>query len=128
MKKILNKISDTKYAIAAAVTVAAMSAESAMAAGTTIGGAADNVGKQIGQLGKMTIAGMFLLGIVAIGAGLSKLKQAAETQGQQVKYSEGMWRIGIGAALVAIPAFSGMLSESIGLGSVTMTDKGGQAF
>ncbi|MCV9964592.1 hypothetical protein OIU34_22130 [Pararhizobium sp. BT-229] len=128
MKKILTKISDTKYAIAAAVTVAAMSAESAMAAGTTIGGTADNVGKQIGQIGKMTIAGMFLLGIVAIGAGLSKLKQAAETQGQQVKYSEGMWRIGIGAALVAIPAFSGMLSESIGLGSVTMTDKGGQTF
>ncbi|MNL46414.1 hypothetical protein D3C87_1691220 [compost metagenome] len=76
----------------------------------------------------MTVAGMFLLGIVAIGAGLSKLKQAAETQGQQVKYSEGMWRIGIGAALVAIPAFSGMLSESIGLGSVTMSPMGGQKF
>jgi ABC-type spermidine/putrescine transport system permease subunit II len=128
MKNILHKINNTKYTLAAAITIAAMSVENALAAGTTVGGAADNVGKQIGQIGKMTIAGMFLLGIVAIGAGLSKLKQAAETQGQQVKYSEGMWRIGIGAALVAIPAFSGMLSESIGLGTVTMTDKGGQSF
>ncbi|MCV9964593.1 hypothetical protein OIU34_22135 [Pararhizobium sp. BT-229] len=126
MKKILNKVRDSQYAIGAALTVAAMSAESANAA--TVGDTATKVGTQIGQVGKMTIAGMFLLGIVAIGAGLSKLKQAAETQGQQVKYSEGMWRIGIGAALVAIPAFSGMLTSSFDLGTVTMTDRGGTGF
>ena len=126
MKKILNKVRDSQYAIGAALTVAVMSAESANAA--TVGDTATKVGTQIGQLGKMTIAGMFLLGIVAIGAGLSKLKQAAETQGQQVKYSEGMWRIGIGAALVAIPAFSGMLTSSLDLGTVTMTDRGGTGF
>jgi hypothetical protein len=126
MKKIINKIGDMKYSIAATMTVAAMSASTANAA--TVGDTAGKVSTQIGQIGKMTIAGMFLLGIVAIGAGLSKLKQAAETQGQQVKYSEGMWRIGIGAALVAIPAFSGMLTSSFDLGTVTMTDRGGTAF
>lgn len=126
MKKILNKVRDAQYAIAVSLTVAAMTATSADAA--TLGDQAAKVGTQIGQLGKMTIAGMFLLGIVAVGAGLSKLKQAAETQGQQVKYSEGMWRIGIGAALIAIPTFSGMLAESLGLGSVTMTARGGQTF
>ena len=127
MKKILNKIADTKYAIAAAVTVAAMSAESAVAA-SSVGDTATKVGSQIGQIGKMTVAGMFLLGIVAVGAGLSKLKQAAEDGGRQVKYSEGMWRIGVGAALVAIPAFSGMLTESFGFGSVSITDRGGESF
>jgi hypothetical protein len=128
MKKILNKVRDKQYAIAAAFTVAAMSAGDALAATGTVGDQAGKVGTQIGQIGKATVAGMFLIGIIAIGAGLSKLKQAAETQGQQVKYSEGMWRIGIGAALVAIPTFSGMLSESLGLGSVTITDRGSVAF
>ncbi|MBY3433867.1 hypothetical protein HFN89_06860 [Rhizobium laguerreae] len=128
MKKILNKVRDSHYAAAAALTVFAMSAMDANAATGTVGDQASKVGTQIGQIGKATVAGMFLIGIIAIGAGLSKLKQAAETQGQQVKYSEGMWRIGIGAALVAIPTFSGMLSESLGLGSVTMTDRGGQTF
>ncbi|MCZ7860728.1 hypothetical protein O9X98_04860 [Agrobacterium salinitolerans] len=127
MKKILNKVHDTKYAIAAAITVAAMPVESA-AATENIGGTAKGIADQIGEIGKMTVAGMFLLGLVAIGAGLSKLKQAAETQGQQVKYSEGMWRIGVGAALVAIPAFSSMLVASGGWGSVTMTDRGGVTF
>jgi hypothetical protein len=127
MKNIVTKVRDTKYAIAAAFTVAAMSAESAVAA-STAGETAAKVGDQIGAIGKMTVAGMFLLGILAIGAGLSKLKQAAETQGQQVKYSEGMWRIGVGAALIAIPTFSGMLTASFGWGSVTIAERGGETF
>jgi hypothetical protein len=76
----------------------------------------------------MTVAGMFLIGVIAVGAGLAKLKQAAETQGQQVKYSEGMWRIAIGAALIAISTFSGILVASWGGGSVTMTERGGIGF
>lgn len=128
MKKILTKVRDSQYAAAAALTVFAMSAMDANAATGTVGDQAGKIGTQIGQVGKATVAGMFLIGIIAIGAGLSKLKQAAETQGQQVKYSEGMWRIGIGAALVAIPTFSGMLSESLGLGSVTITDRGSVGF
>ena len=75
-KKILNKVSNTKYAVAAAVSVAAMSA-SALAADNS-GITAKNIADQVGEIGRMTVAGMFLLEIVAIGAGLSKLKQAAE--------------------------------------------------
>lgn len=37
-------------------------------------------------------------------AGLMKLKQAADTQGQQVKYGEGLWRLGLGSAMVGLPA------------------------
>jgi hypothetical protein len=47
---------------------------------------------------------MFLGGVGVGGSGLMKLKQAAETQGQQVKYSDGMWRVAVGAGLIAIPA------------------------
>ncbi|MCS4088915.1 DUF6750 family protein [Rhizobium sp. BK176] len=127
MKKILNRVRDLNYTLAAAVTVAAMSGEQALAV-EDIGGTAKNIASQIGEVGKMTVAGMFLVGVIAVGAGLAKLRQAAETQGQQVKYSEGMWRIGIGAALIAIPTFSGMLVASWGGGSITMTDRGGIGF
>jgi hypothetical protein len=127
MKKILNKVRDLNYTVAAAVAVAAMSSEQALAV-EDIGGTAKNIAGQIGEVGKASVAGMFLIGVIAVGAGLAKLKQAAETQGQQVKYSEGMWRIGIGAALIAIPTFSGMLVASGGWGSVTMTDRGGVGF
>jgi hypothetical protein len=127
MKKILEKVRNAQYALGAALTVAAISATEANAA-TTIGDAAGKLNTQIGTMGKATIAGLFLLGIFSLGAGLSKLKQAAESQGQQVKYSEGMWRIGVGAALVAIPAFSGMLTGTFDLGTVTMTDRGGASF
>jgi hypothetical protein len=44
------------------------------------------------------------------------LKQAAETQGQQVKYSEGLWRCVVGAGLIAIPALNGVLAQTVGFG------------
>ncbi len=62
------------------------------------------------QIGKLMVAGSFVGGIVMLGSGLMKLKQAADTQGNQVKYSEGM------------------LTETFSLGSVTMTDRGGASF
>lgn len=127
MKKILNKVRDVPYSLAAAITVAAFSAESASAAGT-VGDAAQKLNTQAGQIGKLITAGAFIGGIVMLASGLMKLKQAAETQGQQVKYSEGMWRVGVGAGLVAIPTFGGMLTETFSLGAVTMTDRGGASF
>ncbi len=127
MKKVLNKIRDAHYSAAAAITVALMSAESAVAA-NTVGDAAQKLNTQAGQIGKLMVAGSFVGGIVMLGSGLMKLKQAADTQGNQVKYSEGMWRVGVGAGLVAIPAFGGMLTETFSLGSVTMTDRGGASF
>jgi hypothetical protein len=127
MKKIFNKVRDAQYALAAAVTIAAMSTQQANAA-STVGDAAQKLNTQAGQVGKLMVAGAFIGGIVMLASGLMKLKQAAETQGQQVKYSEGMWRVAVGAGLVAIPTFGGMLTETFSLGSVTMTDRGGASF
>jgi hypothetical protein len=127
MKKLVNKVRDAQYALGAAITIALMSAESANAA-KTVGDAATQLNTQIGSIGKLMVAGSFVGGIVMLASGLMKLKQAADTQGNQVKYSEGMWRVGVGAGLVAIPAFGGMLTETFSLGSVTMTDRGGASF
>lgn len=126
MKKILNKVRDAQYAFAASLAAAAMTADTAHA--DTAGDTALDLLGQLGSIGKLMTAGAFVGGIVMLGSGLMKLKQAAETQGQQVKYSEGMWRVGVGAGLVAIPAFGGMLTETFSLGSVTMTDRGGTSF
>lgn len=128
MKKLISKVRDLPYALAATMTVAALTAGEADAATSTVGDAADKLGSQAGQIGKLMVAGAFVLGIVMLASGLQKLKQAADTQGQQVKYSEGMWRIAVGAGLVAIPAFSGMLTNTFSLGDVTMTNGGGQSF
>jgi hypothetical protein len=127
MKAFLGKLSDAKYSLMASATVALMSD---VAVADTIGGTSDNLIKQASSVGKLMVAGSFIGGLVMLATGLMKLKQAADTQGNQVKYSEGMWRCGVGAGLVAIPAFSGMLNETFFGGSSTpsITDGGGATF
>ena len=127
MKKMLKTVRDYPYAIAASITITMMSTGNANATGN-VGAAAENLSAQAGQVGRLMTAGAFVGGLVMLASGLMKLKQAAETQGQQVKYGEGMWRVGVGAGLVAIPAFGGMLTSTLSLGDVSITDGGGQSF
>lgn len=127
MKLSLSRIRDLPYALAAAATVA-LTAEEA-AAQDNLGTIAGNVRDQMGNVGQLMVAGAFVGGLVMLATGLMKLKQAADTQGNQVKYSEGMWRVAVGAGLVAIPAFSGVLTTSLGLGSdQSITQAGGANF
>lgn len=130
MKRLFDKVRDLPYWVMASATIA-LTSESALAAGSSdIAGAADTVTDQISAVGKLVVGGGFLGGLVMVAGGLMKLKQAADTQGQQVKYGDGLWRLGVGGGLVAIPAMTGMLSESLGLGStgVTVTEAGGASF
>ena len=71
---------------------------------TTIGGMSTSVQSQLQSVGNLVVAGSFLGGLGLAAAGLFKLKAAADSGGQQVKYSEGMWRLAVGGGLVAIPA------------------------
>jgi hypothetical protein len=129
MKKYINSIRNAPYAIGAFLAVSSMSAGSAFAASSEgIGETAKNLKEDVGQVGQLIVAGGFMGGIVMLATGLMKLKQAAETQGQQVKYSEGMWRVAVGAGLVGIPAFAGMLTNTFGLGEVDMTQYGDAKF
>lgn len=126
MKSIVSRVRDLPYAVLAFVTVEAMNAAPAMAQNTggKIGDIASGITGQISNVGKLVVGGSFLGGVGFVATGLGKLKQAAEGNGQ-VKYSEGLWRMGVGAGLVAIPAVTGSLTQTANLGGVTMTNYNG---
>src|SRR3546814_3694166 len=92
MRRFLGKVTDLPYAVLASATVAVIAAPGEASAQETISNLSTEWRSHIGELGNLVVAGGFLAGIALIAAGLMKLKQAADTQGQQVKYSEGMWR------------------------------------
>lgn len=117
----LKKISRVKdkivYGVPAAVTVFMMS-ESAFAQ-QKLGDIASNVKGQLGAVGDLVTVGSFIGGLVLAAAGLMKLKQAADTQGQQVKYGEGIWRLAVGSGLVAIPAVVKVGTATVGVTTVS---------
>jgi len=113
MRKYIERISNLPYALLAAATVQVAATEAEAASGDSIGTIAGDLITQAGQVGKLVVAGTFIGGLVMLGTGLMKLKQAAENP-NQTKYSEGLWRCGVGAAMVAIPAFSGTLGSTFG--------------
>jgi predicted histidine transporter YuiF (NhaC family) len=125
MKTIFKRITDAPYAILAAATVTALGTDSANAAGEDLGGIAKGLVDQMGSVGKLMVAGAMVGGIVMLASGLMKLKQAADTQGNQVKYSEGLWRCGVGAALIALPAFANVLTKTGDMGDVNITPASG---
>lgn len=95
--------------------IAAEEAAAQSASGQNIGGVASNLVTQLGSVGKVALGGSFLIGIVMLGAGLMKLKQAADSQGQQTKYGDGLWRLAAGTGLVAIPSVAGVLGSTFSL-------------
>lgn len=124
--KIAHSLRNLPYAIAAAATVALLSDEAEAASGSSdVGAIADKVSGQIGNVGKLLVYGAFLAGVGLVISGLMKLKQAADTQGQQVKYGEGLWRLAVGAGLIAVPSLSGVLTQSAGLSAAEVTDSKG---
>ena len=82
--------------------------------GATVGTVADGLVQQLSSVGKVCLGGSFVTGIVMLGGGLMKLKQAADSQGQQTRYAEGLWRLAAGTGLVAIPSLAGVLTSTVG--------------
>lgn len=72
--------------------------------GQGVGQLACNISGNFEGLGQMFMGGCFLGGMGLSGMGIMKLKQASEDGGRQVKYGEGVWRLGVGAGLVGLPA------------------------
>lgn len=131
MKNAFNRVRHLTSYVAAAITVGAIMPEQANASGGgTVGSIADGLLQQVGSVGKVVTAGAVVAGLVMMITGLIKLKQAAETQGQQVKYSEGLWRCVVGAGLIAIPALNGVLGTTFGItgGTPTITSGGSASF
>lgn len=125
MRKFVQKVRDLPYAIGAAITVASIATEANAA--NTVGTAAKSVLDQTSNVGKLLLAGAGLGGIVMFATGFFKLKQASENP--QTKYSEGAWRIGVGAGLIAIPAVAALMTNTFTLGDTgTLTNQGGVSF
>jgi hypothetical protein len=108
--------------LAAAAAALAPSAAGAQGVGTM----AQTVNGQISSLGTLLLGGSFLTGVGMCGAGLMKLKAAADSQGRE-PYGPGLWRLGVGGGLVALPTFSatfrdtftGGNNNSVAVGSAT---------
>ena len=94
-------------------------------AGQTIGTAATQIVTQVKNVGTLAVAGAFLIGVIMVAGGLMKLKQASENQGQNPPYSAGLWRLALGAGLVALPALTTMLTSSGQVGDVSITKASG---
>lgn len=114
MRNILNSImgvvrrSAPVVAIATPATVAATNADAA-----GVGTIGENVLGELQGVGNLVVGAAFLAGIVLVGAGILKLKQASDSQGGQVKYSDGLWRIAVGAGLAALPVVTGVANDTI---------------
>lgn len=80
----------------------------------TAGDIADLLQGQLGNFGRLIVGGAFIIGIGLVVAGLLKLKAAAETQGQQVKWGDGIWRIVVGVGLVSLLYFTGVGAATFG--------------
>jgi len=128
-KRSFDKLRNLPYVALATITMDMLAMEAAHATGGTsgtIGDAASTITTQLTNIGKLGVSGCFLGGIFMTGAGLMKLKEAASSHGQgQVKYSDGIWRVAVGAGLAALPAVVNMTSNSMGTGSVTITNATG---
>ena len=126
---LLDSIRNAPYRLAASATVAtfaAMDAAQAQGGGSsTVGEAAKSVLDQVTNVGKLAVGGAFLVGVIMVAGGLMKLKQASENQGQNPPYSSGLWRLALGAGLVALPALTSMLTQSGGVGSVNISNATG---
>jgi hypothetical protein len=106
MRNIFRLIADAPYRLIAMASVATAVSTQAHAA-NGVGDLANHVQQNFQQIGNFVIAGGFLGGVGLSGAGLLKLKAAADDGGQRVKYSEGLWRLGVGGCLCALPAVTG---------------------
>lgn len=78
-------------------------AEAVNVVSTDIAAARERLMTNASKMSKLTMAIICLLGIMMMALGLVKLKRAAETEGE-TPYSDGAWRMAVGAGLVALPA------------------------
>lgn len=62
---------------------------------------------------KMLLVGLTIGGLLFLASGLHNLKHAAESYGQEIRYSVGIWRVAAGAIMVAFPALVSVMTTTI---------------
>ncbi len=117
MKKIIERVRDLPYWVGALMATPLVALpHDAFAAGIGSGGLAgakETWKTQMAGIGDIVSMGSGVIGLVMSAAGVMKLKQAADSQGQQTKYGEGLWRLGVGGALCALPAVSSTMTGTV---------------
>lgn len=109
MRKIISTITDFPYWLAGYATV--MAAGKAYA-GNGLAGLQTNLNEQMSAGKDILAAGSLVGGIALCGAGLYKIKVAADSQGRE-PYGPGLWRLGVGGALTALPYLTSTGQETV---------------
>lgn len=131
MRKAFERVGDACRYVGATAAVLLMSEGAALAQKVPdgsrpdggIGDMAKTTGAQAGDVAEATKWGGIAIGTLLIGAGLLKLKQAADTQGQQVKYGDGLWRLAVGAGLAGMSSMLAVSQNSMGIEGDTFDGK-----
>jgi hypothetical protein len=111
---------------APAVVPAVPRAEAVDADNSPVSAASNKMLGQVSAVYKLLSAVAVIGGILMCVTGLLKLKQAAEADGEGIPYSEGAWRISVGAGLVAVPAIMGAIAGAPAAADGTSTDSSAQ--
>ncbi|MHA6346402.1 DUF6750 family protein [Roseivivax sp. CAU 1761] len=114
MNKVFSKIKNAPLAAVTGV-MAAFYAGQASAQEATLGDIASDLDGMMESFGTLALSASFVAGVAFVGLGLARLKAAVDSQGQQVKYGEGIWRIAIGSAMVAVPAVITVMGNTLGV-------------
>ncbi len=115
MKNIYTHVVERKYALYGALGAILITPSVALAQG--INGLGTNLKTQFQALWNIGSWLFMAVGIFYVGTGIMRLKAAVDSQGQQVKYSEGIWRIGLGSAFLMMDFIINSM-----IGTVTGTD------
>ena len=100
----------------AVVAAGLLSATEASAQAASAGKIADTVSTNIQSVGNLLLSGSFLAGVGFAGAGLLKVKKAADSDGRD-PYGPGLWRLGVGGALVGLPALTAAMKGTLFTGA-----------
>ena len=102
-----------RAALAVLTLAATAIATEASAADTTgIGGVANNVSGNLQSVGNLLLGGSVLGGVGFAAAGLLKVKKAADSDGRE-PYGPGLWRLGVGGALVGLPTLTAAMKGTL---------------
>ena len=118
MKSMISKIKDAPLSLTTGAMASFYAGQAAAQEGSpegSVGAMFDGFSTQARSVGEAALAISFAGGLFFVGMGLARLKAASDTQGQQVKYSEGLWRVGLGACMVAIPGVIKIMQTSAGI-------------
>jgi hypothetical protein len=89
-----------------------------------IGGVATMFNSNLMTLGQTVMGVSFLGGLGFVGSGLMKLKSASDSAGRE-PYAPGIWRLGVGAGLVGLPAMAAIMRDTAtGSSGITTIQEG----